>query len=91
MEKLIDLDNTYREHTKEYLDFFTNMQKILGTPTDSRELRKAFDYLLTYLESTVDCFEILSTVKPMDPMEMEHLKQSVVSRLQEISNELQKY
>ena len=90
MDNIVDL-NKYKEQNKEYLNFVTHVQKLLGVPTDVNELMKTFEYLLCYLEGTVHCFEVLSVLKPMDAEAIEHMKMLVLNKLDSISNDLQKY
>lgn len=90
VDNIVDL-NKYRHQNKEYLDFVTHIQKILGVPTNVDELTKTFEYLLCYLEGTVHCFEVLSVLKPMDAEAIEHMKMHVLNKLDSISNDLQKY
>lgn len=93
MSKVVNLDD-YRksnELEEEYLKFLTHVNKFVGIPTSVPELSKAFYFILRYMEGTINCFETLSILKPMPEQQMEEMRNMVITYLQGLTQDLQKY
>lgn len=93
MGDLINLEE-YRqsnEMEKEYLKFLTHINKYLHIPTDVPELMKCFYFILRYLEGTVNAFEILSVVKRLPQDKVDEMRSMVLSYMDKIQSDLEKY
>lgn len=76
---------------QEYLKFLTHINKYLHVPTDVPELIKSFYFVLRYLEGTVNAFEILSVVKRLPQDKVDEMRSMVLSYMDKIQRDLEKY
>jgi len=93
MGEVVSLD-AFRNNNKleeEYLQFLSHVNKFVKIPTNIPELAKCFYFTLRYLEGNINCFTILSLIKNMPPEDVEDLRTQIITYLDGLSNDLQKF
>lgn len=90
MGTIIDL-NEYRKCNdieEDYNKFLTAVHKTIGVPTSYPDLVKTFSFLISYLEGTINAFDIITLVKRVPEHYTDELRNQVIKHLEGLIEEL---
>lgn len=72
-----------------YIQFFDHVHKLTGVPTTLADVVKTFYYSLRYVESNLTALNVISAMNCNDESQIAPIKESILSYLHEIQQDIE--